>query len=95
MGAHQVRDDLVGQEFEDPGIAKEACDVDQQVLDKQREFVRVGLQQGDVAIGVAGLDRRHPHPPYDPALQRTRLVEGEIMRRPGAEKRNDFVQPRP
>ena len=74
MAANQFGDDPLGEEVEDLWIAEETGDVDQQVLGKEIEFIRVGVQQSDVAIDILGLDRRHRHAPLDPALQRAGLV---------------------
>ena len=50
-------------------------------------------QDFEIAIHVIGLDRGHRHAPLDPALQRARLVEPEIMGGLRAQKIDDLRQP--
>ena len=89
----QVGNDLLRQEIEHLRIAEEAGDIDEQVLGKQVELACVAPQQFEIPIHVIGLDRRHRHAPLDPALQRARLVEREIVGGLRAQKIDDLGQP--
>ena len=79
LAADQFGNDLLRQEVENLRIAEETGDVDEQVLGEQVELVCVAPQHREIPIHVIGLDRCHRHAPLDPALQRTRLVQREIM----------------
>jgi hypothetical protein len=74
---------------EDFWVAEEARDVDEKVLGQQVEFVGVMAQKFEIAIHIVGFHRRHGHAPFGPALQRAALVQTEVMRRSGAQQRDD------
>jgi hypothetical protein len=90
--ADQIGNDLCGEQIEHLRIAEEAGDVDEQVLGEKIEFAAVAPQDLQVLRHVVGLDRRHRHPPLDPALQRARLVQPEIIGGLGPQKIDDIQQ---
>src|SRR6185437_14128355 len=92
MIADQVRNDLLYQEVEHLRITEEAGDIDEQILGKNVELPCVTPENLEIAIRVVDLDRRHRHAPLDPALQRPRFVEPEVMTGPCAQKINDLGQ---
>ena len=91
---HQLGNDLLRQQVEHLRVAEEAGDVDEQVRGQKITLADVAAQQIDVAGRVGGGDPRHAHAPFDPALQRTGLVEREIMPRLRAQKIDDCGQAR-
>ena len=90
VAAHQIRNDLFGQEREYLWIAEETGDIDEQVLGEQVRLVWIGLQYMDVVINVVAAGHRHCYTSIYPALQRSGFVECEIICCLSAEKVDDF-----
>jgi hypothetical protein len=91
--ADQVGNDLLRQEIEHLRVPEEAGDVDQQVPGQEVELAGIASQDLEIPARVGGPGRRHRHAPLDPALQRPRLVQREIMGGPGPQKLDDLGQP--
>src|SRR6185437_13489616 len=83
----QPGDDLLRQEFEDLPVAEEARDIDKQVLAEKLYLAGVLLKHLEIAVAVG--NSGHRHAPLDAALQRTWLVEREVMRCLRAQKLDD------
>ena len=62
--------------FEGIGIAKEACHVDQNIIEERLDFFRI-LAQGPHVL-FETLDLFEKHPPIDPAFDRAGFVVAEI-----------------
>ncbi len=89
MAAHQIWNDFRREQIKDRRVTEEIGDVDKQVFCEQVEFVRIALQDLYVSIRIPDIDRCHHHAPFNPALQRARLVEREIVGCLGTEKVDD------
>ena len=90
---NQFRNDLCPQQIEHFPVAEKVSDVDKKIAREQIELGWVAAQHIEITSHVAGLDRRHRHAAFYAALEGARLVQGEIMRGPGAEKVDDLGQP--
>ena len=93
MTADQVGNDVLAEELEHPGIAKEVRDVDEQVFGEHIQLGGVAAQKRQIQLHTAGFDRRKRHAPFDPALQRALFVKREIVRRLGAQEFDDLGEP--
>ena len=60
---------------------------------EQVQLVRIAAQHVQIAIHIIAVDRRHPHPPLDPAAQRALLVKCEIMVGLHTQKLDNLGQP--
>ena len=82
---------LVRQQVEGLRVAKEAGDVDQQVLGEELELARILPQHVEITATVVDSGQRHA--PLDPAQQCARLVERETVRGLRAQKFDNLGQP--
>ncbi len=76
--ADEIGNHLFRQQLEGSRVAEKAGDVDQQILDEEIDFACILPQH--VEIPAAVVDSGQRHAPFDPAHQRARLVEREIVR---------------
>ena len=90
MVAHEVGNDVLGQKIENGRVAKEARDIDQQIPGELIALVRVPTQEIEILGG--GLDARQRHPPLDAPLERTVLVEREVVNRHRAQDSDNVRQ---
>ena len=93
MAADQVGNNLFRQKIEYLGVTEEAGDIDKQVLGKKLEFAGIAAQLFPISIHVTGLNSRHCHTPFDPALQCAWLVNLEIKCGLGAKEIDQPGQP--
>ena len=89
----EIGNDRLGQEIECLSVAEEARDIDEQVAGEKVEFVCVAAQGLEITLHAVALDRGHRHAPLDPALQRPRLVQPEIVPRRRVQEFDDLGQP--
>ena len=90
LQAHEIGNDFRRQQLENLGVAEEAGDVDEEIYGE--EFELAGIFAQEVEISVAVRHRGQCHASLDPARQRPRLVEREVVRGLGAQKRDDLCQ---
>ena len=89
VGADKVGHDFLGEKVEHFGIAKEARDVDEQVLGEQLPLALLLAQQGEIACRVCGGEAGQRYAPLDAAPKRARLVQREVVAGFGAQETDD------
>ena len=87
---HELRNDFLRQLVEGGRVAEEVGHIDEEVLGEQLTLARILAQ--DLQIVRAALQPGHRHAPLDPALQRSPLVEREIVRAARGQEIDDVCE---
>jgi hypothetical protein len=84
------REDAVAQLLPGGAIAKETCHPDQQLLEKQIQFLRVFLQVANIDGNLVNLVDAHAA--FDPAVEGVSFVERKVMAGVGAQQDDRLFQ---
>ena len=87
LPAHQIGNNFLRQQLEGFRVAKEPGDVDQQILGEEIDLTRILTENFEIPVAIGNASHRHAA--LDPTLQRPRLVESKVVRRPNAQQVDD------
>ena len=86
----QAGNRLLLEEVEQPRIAEEVGHADQQLLVEQLDFLRVLLEETNIARQAVEL--MDAHPPFDAAADRVGLVAGKVVAGVGPQQDEHLLQ---
>ena len=91
---HQFWNDFVARKSNTFGSRKKLVTLISRSLASRLSSLVSLRSKLEIPIHVIGLDRRHRHPPFDTALQGSRLIEREIVHGLRPQEIDDVGEPR-